>query len=83
MVKITAFTESGKTFEKPLTIRQAVSFGWPCEYHLDAHFINSLRDSEERRLCIDAGGRNHGVHESVYISRDEVFEFLKSAGIVL
>lgn len=36
----------------------------------------------EKLFCIDFGGRNHGVNESVYVNADKLVTFLKAEGII-
>ena len=43
-----------------------------------SYYISDLQEpSEYLILCIDAGGRNFGVRESVYLDRKELMEVIK------
>ena len=83
MTKITAFTENRtRTWEKEIKIKRVLDMGWPVQYNLKPRLIHDLQQNEIRAFCIDAGGRNHGVDESVYVYADEVLAFLKAEGII-
>ncbi len=60
-------------------------------YNLDEHFF-TLFNTDKRRafilnsgeqvLCIDAGGRNYGVHESVYVEVEDLRTYLIQEGVL-
>ena len=92
MNTITAFTMSRhKTWEHTLSIRDSthlackvLTINPPVEYNLDTYFLSLTKTwLYFPLLCIDAGGRNYGVHESVYVYRHRILSFLKQQGIVL
>ena len=81
MMKV--FTESGKELPpKAPFIKKVFSLGWPVEYNLDEGFLKRLQEGKEELFCIDMGGRNHGVQESVYVKVSDVIEFLEAEGIL-
>ncbi len=75
---IKAFTEDrSKTWTKELrVVDDVLDLGWPVQYKLEYPFLINLRDNPIRLLCIDMGGRNHGVRESVYVDADELVDYL-------
>ena len=87
---IEAFTESkAKIWTHHLFIRdstyhekgQVLVINSPnIAYNLDEYFIGSIGDRE--LLCIDAGGRNYGVDESVYVNTQDLVNFLKQEGLL-
>jgi len=56
--------------------RRILSFGGPCEYDFE-----SLKQLYEERgpknLCIDIGGGNHGVQNSVLVRAEDMLRILK------
>lgn len=75
---IQAFTEDkSRVWEKTVqVVDDVLDLGWPVQYKLDEHFLANLRDNPIRLLCIDMGGRNHGIHESVYVDADTLVDYL-------
>ena len=58
-------------------------------YNLDEYFLTLFDgsrpfylESGEQVLCIDAGGRNYGVNESVYVNVEDLRTYLKQEGFM-
>lgn len=90
MIKVKAFTDSGKTWELHPFIKvwrekyrggsKVLNFYGPAEYFLEDVLKWPLSSYE--KLCIDIGGTNFGVGESVFVTMSDIREFLVSQGIV-
>lgn len=75
------FGEIERIWDKDVEFRKegseiVVDFGGPIRYYLIDIKRHVERDSD---LCIDAGGRNHGVDGSVYIKKDAFKEIIRLA----
>ncbi len=91
-MKIKAFTESReRTWTHTLSIRDStytpggkvLSINPPnIGYNLDDYFLSLFEFPRDDKFCVDAGGRNYGVNESVYISTDDITTYLKQEGFI-
>ena len=92
MTTLTAYTESGRTWKKEVKVNSCpypkvpaeyqIDFGGPIQYYLTGHFLEKLKTHPSKRLCIDMGGRNHGVQESVYVSCEDILNLLREGGFI-
>ena len=97
MIKVlTAYTNSGKVWEyKPSIYYNSEDhpsrpgaailhiYGWMNYYTQDLlNRSDDISNKFNNELCIDAGGRNHGVDESVYINFTSIKDYLSEQGFL-
>jgi len=78
-IKITAYDEEGRIFEKKVTISQGeqgniLDFGGPCRYYIKELIEDNYPLGHD--MCIDAGGMNHNG-SPVYVRKDDVNHIMK------